>query len=333
MAIRAGLIVQTEFLRLVLRQLLRRQVGVEIVGEGASLAEAGQLAAVNLLLIERSLCASAAEVLTLLIRSPTTHLMLVGNGEAVANLAGIPPERLTLLAAGSASVALDPSLLAARLEAALRAWHVLPEMPCHVPTTVQPPRPAKPRARPVMIGIAASTGGPDALQDLLLALDPPPCPIVVALHIPAGHTAGLIGHLAHASRHRVSLGETGAVLTPGIIILQGGIDHAVVRARDQWQLRCVRDGTSVFHPNGDILLGSLARLGVPVAGVILTGMGKDGCAGAEALAAVGYPVLAQSLATCAVPGMPAAAIAAGVVTDIASPADIAHRLNEFFRLP
>ncbi len=336
MAIRAGLIVQTEFLRLVLRQLLRRQVGVEIVGEGAALAEASRLAAANLLLIERKLCPSAAEALTLLRHCPTAHLILVEDGEAVATLAGVPADRLTLLPAGSATAALDPSLLAERLETALRGRRgvtVVPESVTATPVTVETPRPPGLRTRPALIGIAASTGGPDALQELLLALDPLPCPIVVALHIPAGHTAGLINHLAHVSRHRVSLGETGSVLEPGVTILQGGLDHAVVRAQDQWQLRRVRDGTSVFHPNGDILLSSLARLGVPVAGLILTGMGKDGCAGAQALAAAGYPVLAQRPSTCAVPGMPAAAIAAGAVTDIAPPADLAHRLNGWFRLP
>lgn len=141
-----------------------------------------------------------------------------------------------------------------------------------------------------------------------------------------------MGHLADTTGHRVVLGETGLGVTPGIFILEGGADHAVVADGPGLRLQRVRGGTSVFHPNGDILLTSLARLGRPAAGVILTGMGQDGTIGARAMADAGFPVLAQRPATCAVPGMPAAAIAAGAVSDTAAPADLARRLNGWFRL-
>ena len=89
----------------------------------------------------------------------------------------------------------------------------------------------------------------------------------------------------------------------------------------------------IFHPNADILLTSIAELDRPVVGVVLTGMGNDGCKGALALASRGYPVLAQRPSNCVVAGMPEAAIAAGAVTEIAVPAVIAARLNEWFALP
>ncbi|KJV09843.1 hypothetical protein VZ95_08855, partial [Elstera litoralis] len=121
MAIRAGLIVQTEFLRLVLRQLLRRQVGVEIVGEGAALADAARLAAANLLIVEQSLCPRALEVLALLGQHPAAQIILVGTGETLPPLAGVPAERIFFLPAGSAASAIDPSSLTERLDGLLRS--------------------------------------------------------------------------------------------------------------------------------------------------------------------------------------------------------------------
>jgi two-component system chemotaxis response regulator CheB len=116
-------------------------------------------------------------------------------------------------------------------------------------------------------------------------------------------------------------------------LLPGGIDHGVVATADGLSLRPVRGGASNFHPNGDILLTSMADLDRLVVGVILTGMGNDGCEGAKALKARGYPVLVQRPASCIVAGMPSAAIAAGTVSETASPEGIALRLNDWFALP
>ena len=68
MALRIALVVRTEFLRLVLRQLLRRQVGVEIVGEAAELAAALRLSDVTQLIVERALCDSEPEAFATLCR-------------------------------------------------------------------------------------------------------------------------------------------------------------------------------------------------------------------------------------------------------------------------
>jgi two-component system chemotaxis response regulator CheB len=146
--------------------------------------------------------------------------------------------------------------------------------------------------RPELILIAASTGGPEALQELLGTLRPPPCPIVIALHIPAEHCGGLACHLAVATGHRVTVGEAGLLPDMGVVLLQGGMDHlVVVRSEGLWLRRAPATG-SVFHPNGDSLLTGGANLDRAVVGVVLTGMGNDGCAGAVALAGRGYPVLA-----------------------------------------
>jgi two-component system chemotaxis response regulator CheB len=167
---------------------------------------------------------------------------------------------------------------------------------------------------------------------MLGALQRPICPIVIALHIPAEHCSGLARHLAAVTGHEVTVGEAGPLPARGVVLLQGGMDHLVcVRNGSLW-LRRAPAGGSVFHPNGDILLSSGAQLDRAVVGVVLTGMGNDGCKGAVVLAARGCSVLAQTPSSCAVPGMPAAAIAAGAVREIAQPAAIACRLNEWFAL-
>jgi two-component system chemotaxis response regulator CheB len=184
-----------------------------------------------------------------------------------------------------------------------------------------------------LVGIAASTGGPEALQRLFKALDRPVCPVVVALHVPKEHTDGIARHLTAVSGHAVIVGEAGPLPRQGIVVLQGGADHAVEATADGLSLRPVRGGASNFHPNADILFTSIANLGCPVVGVILTGMGNDGCGGARALAAQGHPLLAQRPSSCAVAGMPSAAISAGVVSETLDPEVIGERLNDWFALP
>jgi two-component system chemotaxis response regulator CheB len=332
MALRIGLVIGTEFLRLVLRQLLRRQVGVEIVGEVADLAAVGSLSASEWLIVEGGLSASGS--LADLCRERPGRVILVGEGADVALPPGLLPGDAILIPAGNASAKFDPSALSVRLGNLLTTLHSAAPLA----------RPAKPKPaenvsetmkarRPALVGISASTGGPEALQTLFTALRPPVCPVVVALHIPREHTEGLARHLADVSGHSVSVGETGLLPERGIVLLQGGADYAVVQTADGLALRRVTTTASSFHPNGDVLLGSMATLNRAVIGLVLTGMGNDGSEGVRALADKGLPVFAQRPSSCAIPGMPSAAIATGGVSEIAPLAGIAARLNDLFALP
>jgi two-component system chemotaxis response regulator CheB len=345
MALHVGLLVEAEFLRLVLRQLLRRMAGVELIGEAATPAEALTLScpgatSVDVIIAEAAACVADPPDFAILSRRYPGRIVLLGNGSAIAHPGLIIRPDVVEVPMGTATAARDLSLLASRLEAAL------------VPLAAQFRRDAPPRQspepfvplspvsqptgrvrRPQLVLIAASTGGPEALQELFATLRPPPCPIVVALHIPAEHTAGLVRHLAAVTGHHVTVGQAGALPDSGIVLLQGGMNHLVVARDHGLCLRRAPAATSVFHPNWDILPASGAPLDRPVVGVVLTGMGNDGCAGAIALAARGHPILAQSPGSCAVAGMPAAAIAAGVVREVAIPATIGERLNVWFGLP
>jgi two-component system, chemotaxis family, protein-glutamate methylesterase/glutaminase len=336
MALRVGLVVDAEFLRLVLRQLLRRMVGVELVGEGASSADVPGFPPVDVVIADATPCAADPPGFAALCRRYQGRVVLIGDGETVARPGLIIHPDVIQVPMGSASSVRDLSLLGGRLEAVMRPLAERARrdvVPVPEPVVAAPRRTTGRVRRPELVLIAASTGGPEALLELFGALHPSVCPIVVALHIPAEHSGGLARHLGAVTGHQVTVGEAGLLPERGIVLLQGGMDHLVAARPDGLWLRRARMTASVFHPNGDVLLGSGADLDRSVVGVVLTGMGTDGSAGARALAARGYPVLAQTLASCAVPGMPAAAIAAGAVREVATPAGIADRLNVWFALP
>jgi chemotaxis response regulator CheB len=315
MAARLGLAVATEFRRLVLRQLLRRIPGIVLAGEAETLAEAQSLPGVDALIVDAAACGSNPAELTALTRLFPGRVILIGEvPTAPPNVPRLPDADIPRLTTG------------------LRT--ALASMAGITPRAADPVTKTTGRVRrPELVLIAASTGGPDALQTLFEALHRPACPIVIALHIPAEHCTGLARHLSSATGHAVKVGEPGPLAAAEFVLLRGGADYAVsVRDGALW-LRGASPAASVFHPNGDVLLRSGAVLDRSVVGIVLTGMGNDGCAGAKALAEAGHPVLAQTPASCAVPGMPAAAIAAGAVRDVASLTGIADRLNAWFALP
>lgn len=160
------------------------------------------------------------------------------------------------------------------------------------------------------IGICTSTGGPPALATLLAGLPRSfQIPVLVVQHISAGFTEGLAKWLDGAVPLPVALAVDGTRLGPGIWIAPEGA-HLVVRGA-----RLALDTTtSAGHhrPSGDQLLLSLAKtFKSHAAAVVLTGMGKDGAAGARAVHEAGGLVIAQDEATSAVYGMPKVVADAG----------------------
>ena len=177
------------------------------------------------------------------------------------------------------------------------------------------------------IGICTSTGGPPALATLLGGLPRSyRIPILIVQHISAGFTEGLAKWLDGAVPLPVALAVAGARLGPGIWIAPEGA-HLVVRGS-----RLVLDTTTPaghHRPSGDQLLLSLAKsFKSHAAAVVLTGMGKDGAAGAHAVRAAGGFVIAQDEATSAVYGMPKIVAEAGA-DQVLPLQEIAPRLRGF----
>jgi two-component system chemotaxis response regulator CheB len=176
------------------------------------------------------------------------------------------------------------------------------------------------------IGIVASTGGPQMLAEVLGALPASfPIPILVVQHIAAGFTEGLASWLDGAVPLPVRLGQDGATAAHGVWIAPEGTHLRLLPGR-----KLALDGTTVagpHRPSGDILLSSLAEhAGAGAVAVVLSGMGRDGGAGARAVSEAGGLVLAQDEESSAVYGMPkVAAEARGAV--VLAPREIIAQLR------
>jgi two-component system, chemotaxis family, protein-glutamate methylesterase/glutaminase len=176
-----------------------------------------------------------------------------------------------------------------------------------------------------VVGVCSSTGGPQILARLLETLPGDyQVPVLVVQHIAAGFTEGLARWLDRTVAIPVRIAEEGAPAAPGAWIAAEGA-HLTLTATGHLHLD--RDTVRGRHrPSGDVLLDSIAaaagRAGVAV---VLSGMGNDGAAGAASVRRRGGLAIAQDEASCAVFGMPKAAIDQGVDV-VLPPGEIATRL-------
>jgi two-component system chemotaxis response regulator CheB len=194
-------------------------------------------------------------------------------------------------------------------------------------TVVRPP----PRriARPEVVGVVASTGGPAALHHIFHAL---PAgfrpPVLVVQHIAIGFAEGLAHWLDGASKLHVKVAEDAERLEAGTVYV----------APDNRHLGATSDGRVLlsdappvggFRPSGSYLFESLAHaFGGAALGLVLTGMGRDGTDGLRALREAGGTVIAQDEASSDVFGMPAAAINEGLAHLVLPLRAIASQLTE-----
>lgn len=174
--------------------------------------------------------------------------------------------------------------------------------------------------QPQIIAIGSSTGGPQALRDVVAAF-PADCkaPVVIAQHMPALFTKILAEHLSKACSLTCKEAEDGERLTGGNIYIAPGDFHFTVR-KDAAGFYAVLDQTPPINfcrPAVDPLFHSVAEAtGGRALGVILTGMGHDGREGARILRAAGGTILAQDEASSVVWGMPGAVAEAGLADEI-----------------
>ncbi|WP_291836800.1 chemotaxis response regulator protein-glutamate methylesterase [Brevundimonas sp.] len=165
-----------------------------------------------------------------------------------------------------------------------------------------------------VLAIGASTGGVEALLTILQGF-PADCPAtVITQHMPATFTKSFAARLDKVCAPTVSEAEDGAPVKPGhVYIAPGGEAHLEVSGASP-RCRLVRSETVNGHrPSVDVLFHSVARLGRPMTGVILTGMGKDGAQGLLAMRAAGARTLGQDENSSVVYGMPRAAHEIGAV--------------------
>ncbi len=169
-----------------------------------------------------------------------------------------------------------------------------------------------------LVVIAASTGGPTALQTLFSALPAGlHAAILVVQHIPRGFTRSLAERLDARSAVPVREATDGDLIEPGrVLIAPAGIHTQLRRRGERVRVVLAEEPREALHrPSADVLMASAAAIYGPRAvGVVLTGMGSDGTEGLRAIREAGGHTLAESEETCVIYGMPKAAVAAGVVS-------------------
>ncbi|WP_090483618.1 protein-glutamate methylesterase/protein-glutamine glutaminase [Ectothiorhodospira mobilis] len=170
-----------------------------------------------------------------------------------------------------------------------------------------------------LIAIGASTGGTEAVKDVLVAL-PADCPaVVVAQHIPPGFSGAWAARMDRLAGIRVKEAEDGERLMAGCAYVAPGNRHLLV-ARDGARYICrLSDGEAVnrHRPSVDVLFRSVAQAaGTNACAALLTGMGADGVLGLEELHAMGVVTVAQDEATSVVWGMPGEAVKRGAASQV-----------------
>ncbi len=171
-----------------------------------------------------------------------------------------------------------------------------------------------------IVAIGVSTGGPSAVKKILseLPADFPAC-ILIAQHMPKTFTGPFAERLNETSLLEVKEASPGDVVEPGKVFVAPGGSHLKIRRRTNHIDVVVASEPSraLYKPSVNELFLSVARtVGSRGLGVILTGMGSDGCEGSRFLKTAGGRVLVQSNATCVVYGMPRAVVDAGMADAI-----------------
>lgn len=186
-----------------------------------------------------------------------------------------------------------------------------------------------------LVVVGTSTGGPAALTRLMTSLPEDfPAPLALALHIPEGYTEALARRLDNQGALEVVEAAEGVELRPGRAVLaRAGMHLRVERDGDQAWVRLDRVPLKApHHPSVDVLFESAAASWGPAAvGVVLTGMGDDGLAGARAIRAAGGSVLTESAESCVVYGMPRVVVEADLSNASAPMEDMAELLARYVR--
>jgi len=191
----------------------------------------------------------------------------------------------------------------------------------------KPPKSSKPDSSalspttPAIVAIGTSTGGPRALQQILPRFPADfPVPILIVQHMPPGFTATLARRLDSASSISVREAVHHESIYPGTAYIAPAGLHMRVECRMRAKARISLDPNpeqSLHIPSVDVLFKSVAHeYENRAVGVIMTGMGSDGCEGMQAIWLQGGLTIGQDESTCAVYSMPRACAQAGILSRI-----------------
>ena len=193
----------------------------------------------------------------------------------------------------------------------------------------QSARPRHFRTTDRIVALGASTGGTEAIKEVLVRLPPDAPGMVIAQHIPEAFSGPFAQRMDGCSQVRVFEAQDGQQILPGHVYIAPGSHHLLV-ARDGARFVCrLNDGPPVnrHRPSVDVLFRSVAQnAGQNAIGVLLTGMGDDGARGLKEVQEAGAPTIAQDEKTSVVWGMPGAAVKLGAADDVLPLLKVADRI-------
>jgi two-component system chemotaxis response regulator CheB len=181
-----------------------------------------------------------------------------------------------------------------------------------------------------LIAMGASTGGTEAIKEVLTGLPADCPPILIVQHMPENFTRAFAERLDGLCPMRVKEAEEGERVVPGVAYLAPGHSHLLLRRAAGGLVCALSRAVPVnrHRPAVDVLFNSVAEVSGRLAiGVLLTGMGKDGAQGLLAMRRAGAWTLIQDQASCVVYGMPREAAALGAAVDSAPLKEMAGRLG------
>jgi two-component system, chemotaxis family, protein-glutamate methylesterase/glutaminase len=180
-----------------------------------------------------------------------------------------------------------------------------------------------------IIAVGSSTGGTEAIRQLLEALPPDAPAIVISQHIPVAFSKPFAERMDRCSPMAVCQAQDGQYILPGHVYIAPG-DHHLLVERDGARYRCrLSDGPHVnrHRPSVDVMFRSVAQnVGPNALGVILTGMGDDGARGLKEMLEAGATTIAQDEASSVVWGMPGAAVKISAAQSVLPLHRVAHEL-------
>jgi two-component system chemotaxis response regulator CheB len=184
-----------------------------------------------------------------------------------------------------------------------------------------------------IVAIGASTGGTEAIRQVLMHVPPDFPPVVMVQHMPAGFTQSFAGRLDSFSPLKVTEAAGGETLEPGKAFLaRGDVQMHIRHAAGRWKVEYGGDEPVNRHcPSVDYLFDSVVPAGPQAIGVLLTGMGADGARGLLRMRQAGAITLAQSAESCVVYGMPKVAVELGAAQLQCPPGQVAPTIINALR--
>jgi two-component system chemotaxis response regulator CheB len=324
--IRALVVDDSAFVRKVVREMLSSSPYIDVVGVARDGAEALEM-------VERLKPDVVTCDLTMpkidgvefvrqqMIRRPLPILILTASSQDAEQV-------IVALNAGAVDLVQKPTALATdelrvvreqlieKVKAAARA-PVRNLVTNGVPTALPAALKAAATTRADIVVLGISTGGPQALRQLIPELPEDfPVPVAMVLHMPVGYTALFAEKLNEVSRLEVVEARDGDVLRPGIVLLAPAGRHLTLRRNRAGVVVAQLTMQPIDRPHRpsiDILFQSAAELyGRRVVGVVMTGMGDDGKQGAAWIKAQGGTILTEAEDTCVIYGMPRSVDEAGL---------------------